>query len=243
MYEYNQEFYSSDRRVGEQFLANSKDVYDLYNADLISFVIQPADREIDFDVLCGMGGFRVFSDKTSYKKATAEFYVGGANTDETLLNISNLTKLLRNCVIHKGDSLLEYPALLINVAEIEDTDVEYFARVKYELAVVVRMPLVSVSISGSQEIYNPGNTASGVRYTIRPTKAITSFTIAGITIKDLAAGATYIIDGIVGKITKNGANYFQKTNLINFPKIGSGDFKVQMSESVSVTVEFYPVFI
>ena len=69
-----------------------------------------------------------------------------------------------------------------------------------------------------------------------------SVTVMGITVTELDPGITYVIDGIEGRVTANGVNYFGHTDLIDFPKIQPGGNRFEISENVPVTVSFYPVF-
>ena len=83
---------------------------------------------------------------------------------------------------------------------------------------------------------------SGMRMEITPTTATSSFKINGITVKNLKAKETFIIDGIEGKVTAGGINRFLDTDIIDFPKIRPGMNEIVMSANMPVKVSFYPVF-
>ena len=68
-----------------------------------------------------------------------------------------------------------------------------------------------------------------------------SFTMAGVTFSDCAAGDVLVIDGIAGKVTKNGsAMDISKTDFLKFPVLFPGKNTVTCTGSASV--EYYPIF-
>ena len=68
-----------------------------------------------------------------------------------------------------------------------------------------------------------------------------SFTMAGVTFSDCAAGDVLVIDGIAGKVTKNGsAMDISKTDFLKFPVLFPGKNTV-ISTGVAA-VEYYPIF-
>ena len=170
-----------------------------------------------------------------------EFYVGGPSAEAVQTNIFNLLRAAKKCVIRKEGDVFEYAAVLID-RNSEDTQVEPYYLVTLQLAVVRRKPLVIKQILGNAIIYNEGNESSGAKISLSPAEEMGSFTIMGITIKDLSPGTTYVIDGITGRVTANGINYFAHTNIIDFPKIQPGKNEIEMSEDLSVMISYYPVF-
>lgn len=71
--------------------------------------------------------------------------------------------------------------------------------------------------------------------------AVGSFTMAGVTFSDCAAGDVLVIDGIAGKVTKNGsAMDISKTDFLKFPVLFPGKNTVTCTGSASV--EYYPIF-
>ena len=68
-----------------------------------------------------------------------------------------------------------------------------------------------------------------------------SFTMAGVTFSDCVAGDVLVIDGIAGKVTKNGsAMDISKTDFLKFPVLFPGKNTVTCTGSASV--EYYPIF-
>ena len=68
-----------------------------------------------------------------------------------------------------------------------------------------------------------------------------SFTMAGVTFTGCAVGDVLVIDGMTGRITKNGnAMDISKTDFLKFPTLLPG--KNTVSCTVAAAVEYYPIF-
>lgn len=68
-----------------------------------------------------------------------------------------------------------------------------------------------------------------------------SFSMAGVTINDCAAGDVLVIDGMTGKVTKNGnAMDISKTDFLSFPVLTPG--KNTVASTTTAVVEYYPIF-
>ncbi|MBU9735804.1 hypothetical protein [Diplocloster agilis] len=241
MYDYNSFYSSQDKCVGEKCFINNKECYLEYNADLVSFHIQPGGISNQYIIQTGQSSFLDFGGTTEPKTATVEFYVGGASDEQAHENISNLFLACKECILKRELHRFEYPALLTG-KNVEETGVEPYYLVTLDFIVVQRLPLVSADISEPAIIYNEGNIPSGVRYILKPPINISFFKINGIKVTNLHAGKNFIIDGISGKITENGNNRFAATDIIDFPKILPGKNEINMSYNIPVTVEYYPLF-
>ena len=68
-----------------------------------------------------------------------------------------------------------------------------------------------------------------------------SFSMAGVTFTKCAVGDVLVIDGLNGKLTKNGlAVLIADTDFVSFPVLSPGQNTVNCT--VSATVEYYPIF-
>lgn len=68
-----------------------------------------------------------------------------------------------------------------------------------------------------------------------------SFSMAGVTFTGCAVGDVLVIDGMTGKITKNGsAMDISKTNFLKFPVLTPG--KNTVASTTTAVVEYYPIF-
>ena len=239
--DYNSAYYNEDQQVGERCFFDDKDVYVDFNADLKSFSFNPGELNTDFRVSVGVESLTLYQNDDDPAELILEFYVGGPSYEAVQTNISGLLLAAKECVIRKQGDIFEYAALLTD-RKSEDTGVEPYYLVTCTFAAVRRKPLRVLSIESNAAIYNDGNQESGVRIVFVPKKDMSSFTIMGITIENLKKDISYAIDGISGKVTADGVNYFAHTDLINFPKVLPGKNEIVMSEPMSVTISFYPVF-
>ena len=238
---YNPQFYSDDSQVGDKCFLDGKDAYIDFNADLKTFQVIPGKISSDYSKGIGRSDFNLFHYESEPMALTIEFYVGGASEEETQSNISNLLNTAKQCIIRKENDVFEYASVLTE-QESEDTEVEPYYLVTCKFVTIRRKPIVRIMLEQSSIIFNDGNTSSGMCIQITPTKNIETYTIAGASIFGLRAGTTYIIDGMQGRVTANGVNYFSHTDIIEFPKIKPGKNEITMSEDMPVTISFYPVF-
>lgn len=238
---YNPQYYNEDRQIGDRCFFDGKDVYIDFNADLKSFEVTPGKIDADYAPGTGSSGLDLYSVDADPMELTTEFYVGGPSPEAVQTNISNMLLAARQCVIRKEGDIFEYAAVLTD-RDSEDTEVEPYYLLSLKFAVIRRKPLVTHQIQQTAVIYNEGNVASGARISLSPETEMDSVTVMGITVMDLEPGITYMIDGITGRVTANGINYFGHTDLIEFPKIQPGENEIEVSGSIPVTVSFYPVF-
>lgn len=233
---------NNDKRLGDECYIDGIDVYEKYGADLKEFYMLPGAITLDCKENTGQSGFNVFSDTLEGKGAVMVFYVCGHSNEDLISNVSNLILACRQCVVQTASSRFEFPAVTTEYS-IEATGVDFYDLVTINLMVIKRLPLVTENLTGTGIITNPGNQESGMRLEITPVTALSSFTIEGITIKNLKAKETFILDGIEGEVTAGGINRFQGTDLIDFPKIKPGMNEITMSANVPVRISFYPVFL
>lgn len=241
MYRYNTDYYTQDIQAGDRCFFDNLDVYKAFNADLIKFSTSPGEVENEYRNNTGKSGFLALSAQKENVKAKIQFYVGGKSVEEMQLNATGLIAAGNTCVIRMDSSRFEYPAIL-DEYDTEETGIDTYTLVTLTMGVVVRYPLMSINLTGPKTVMNPGKVESGIRFEIRPTSALSTFKINGITIKNLKANETFVIDGIDGRVTANEINRFQDTDIIDFPKIVPGKNEITMSNNVPVTVSFYPVF-
>ena len=239
--DYDKNYYSEDRRVGDRCFFDERDTYLEFNADLKSFEISPGALNTDYAPQAGLNGFQLYHFECDPMLLDMEFYIGGPSYEAVQTNISQLLKTARQCVIRKEGDIFEYAGVLIDRAS-ENTGVEPYYLLSLRFAVIRRKPRVTKQICGSATIYNEGNEESGVWISVTPESEMESITIMGITLEDLSPGVTYVIDGLAGRVTANGINYFAHTDIIDFPKMQPGKNEIVVSEEIPITVSFYPVF-
>lgn len=241
MLDYNPHYYNEDKRIGDRCFFDDRDVYLDFNADLKSFEVVPGKISADYSPAAGGSTLALFSSETEPMGLELEFYVGGPSLEAVQTNISNIFLAAKQCVIRKEGDIFEYAAVLTDM-DSDNTEVEPYYLVSLKFAAIRRKPLVTHRIAGNSALYNDGNTASGARITISPETEMDSITVMGIKVSNLEPGVTYVVDGIEGRVTANGVNYFAHTDLTDFPKIHPGRNDIVISEEIPVTISFYPVF-
>lgn len=241
MYIYNAGYYVQDIQAGDRCFFDNIDVYKVFNADLIEFNLIPGETSNDYRNNTGRSGFLILSTQKENVKAKLRFYVGGKSIEETQMNMLSLIAAGETCVLRMDSSRFEYPAVLEEY-EIESPGIDTYGLVTLLMRVVVRYPIVNLNVAGPQTVINPGRIMSGARFEISPSSDLSTLKICGITAKNLKANEVFIIDGIEGRVTANGINRFQDTDIIDFPKIMPGKNEITMSSNVPVSISFYPVF-
>lgn len=233
-----------DRQWGKIVTVDGIDVYQSFNADLKEYTVEPGTLTVDYQQRIGKSGLLLFGSESTPKLLTLAFYVGGADEDEAQINAERLIQsCARECVIRIGSSRFEYAALLSGAPTVEDTGVQCYLLVTLILYAVRRLPLVSVDFNAAAlRLHNPGAVASGLRIILTPAKKITSMQIGDITVKDLAAGVPFVIDGLSGTVTADGENRFADTDLTEFPQIQPGENEIILSQAVPATLEYYPTY-
>lgn len=199
-----------------------------------------------------VGGHKILHGYEAYAIGSMNliFYVYGEPTQttntktEAQKNASKLAAALNECVLTFDDESFEYPAGLEEYT-VEDSGVDGWFIVTAKVSCVKRMPLVNQTISGTTgEINNPGSLISGAKITTELSGTSFSMTdMSGIQINcwELTSGAEFCIDGLEGKVTQNNVNYFQHTDITQFPIITPGSNEIHFSNNYC-SIQFYPLF-
>lgn len=235
--------YKRTTRIGSACRVNGKDVFALFDADLKEIKTEPAVVSATYRKKAGLSGLRKTSFEYGAGTLQLTFYVGGASKEEAFRNTAGLIAECEQCTVAVDEDSFEYDAIISDTPKVTETKVPFYNEVVMVFACIKRHPLVTrVFDGGFGTFYNVGLLESGLRIKIVPTKAIASLTVAGITVKNLVANRTFVIDGIEGKVECLGVNSFMDTDLIEFPKVVPGENKITSSTSVKIEVEYYPVF-
>lgn len=249
----NTNHYMTDRRLGDICIINDKDVYEHFNADLLSFSL--VSGSLSQDTLSSVGKHNFTLLYQDYVSGSLEisFYVGGANRNDRDINCSRLLRECKTCIIKREEEDFEYASILDSF-EIEETGVDYWNLVKLKLLSVKRYSLVrhkivselcKVSAQGIEYTFeNIGTISSGLRIIVVSSVEKQSVIVNGITVDNLLSNKYYVIDGINGIVTEDGINCYAKTDLLEFPKVepGTNAFRISTLENMEVYIEFYPVF-
>ena len=238
------EFYQVDQRMGSICNINDKNVYDLFNADLKS--IEPITGKIttDFSKAIGVSGLHINSYNIDTGGIKLTFYVGGAYKEDCYINTSNLIAECQTCSIKTDEDSFEYIAVLTSF-DVKETGIDFYNEVVLTFSAIRRLPMERKVFDGCNGVFkNRGSVESGAVITITPKSSMESITVNRITVKNLSANLPFIIDGLIGEVKCSGVNRFLDTDLVDFPKVQSGENTVEVSSTnAKVEISFYPTFI
>lgn len=98
------------------------------------------------------------------------------------------------------------------------------------------------TLHGSGTVTNEGTEPTGVRISLQCSGSHDSVNIMGVTISNVEAGKTYVIDGINGDVTVNDQPYLKYTTLYKFPKLDPGENTVEVPSDGTCILSWYPIY-
>lgn len=233
---------------GDPCTINGKDSLTTFSATLKELI--PSAGNITGNVSRAMSASHLRSSGFGIQpgKLQLVFYVYGSSAQSCAFNTSNLIAECEQCIISTPTDGFEYAAVLTGMA-VKPTGVDFYNQVDLTLTAIKRLPLRSFEVDFTKggtyfPFENPGSVDSGMRLILTSAADIPDFQINDIHIDKMTSQDKFIIDGIEGTVTCNGTNSFLRTDLIEFPKAhrGVNQLYLPVTESVSLRVEFYPVF-
>lgn len=193
------------------------------------------------------------SNYIGFKTIKVELYFKGANSDDVLINISNLMSKLTNAVILKLDGYSKnYKCILSDSGETTQTVSEKYYRkaltfIGYAFGDEITETVNRVT---SKTINVIGNTITPAIIEITPAISdIASLTLTGLSdeniiINNLVMGKTVVIDGEEGTVTVDGVNKFLDTDLWEFPRLQAGANTITVDKSsTNINIKYKPRFI
>lgn len=93
-------------------------------------------------------------------------------------------------------------------------------------------------------LHYPGTAPAGYKIEFTALTDLPSFTVNGITLTNIPAGANIVIDGIEKVITQNGVNKFAESDLIDFPRFDptNPELIITMSQYIPMIISYYPTY-
>ena len=235
-----------DVQAGDICLINGTDAYDAYKADLAS--IQAGTGKVNSSYLFGGGNLVGYGEDLEERVLQLQFYVFGEDAKEREQNTSNLVVACRECTVeilsrYEGEmqtSDLRYQAILTGAQSLP-YEIEAYNLVTLIFAAVQTGRERKIALPASR-VMAEGNSQSPCCVTLRPTSALSTFSILGIEVKNLKSGDTFVIDGIQKRVTRNGHNALQDTDLVSFPTLSPGWNNLAMSASVPGEIRYFPIY-
>lgn len=240
-------YYENDSKLGDSCTINGKDAYTNFKADLIEFTTEGGEISTTFQKNTGNSGIRTVNHEYGIPNFSPKFFVVGQNKTDCMINTNRLISECSKCVIQVSNTEFEFDCVLVSY-KIEETGIDEYNYIILNFSAIRRLPLVTlatvISSGSSYSFTNVGTLPSGLRIKIRSTGKITSLKINDITITDVDAYADFIIDGITGEVLYRTANAILKTDLIDFPKVKSGENTItyQSKSGTTMALEYYPTF-
>lgn len=168
----------------------------------------------------------------------------GEDREDTIAKISAFA-----CEVQSKSELwlpdgFTYTCILTSISEVVEILPNY-QEVSYSFDAVQHKELVTHRFSSgtSHTVFCQGNLPTECILSVTPATSLSQLMVFGIKISSLTAGKTFVIDGIARTVTQDGINKFAQTNLVEFPKLQPGSNLINLSQSVPLTVSYYPTFI
>ncbi len=212
-----------------------------YGATLISYEVSAA--ELDKTVEWGGGSLTPFIHfKTNkHKELKVKVLLEGATRDTVEKNKSNLAKALQQCQVEFEDAVFIYDGVLEDISFTNINRLAITAEISLKVIAQEAQKTITLSKLSSQTVSIDGNSSCEVIYEITPSAAMSSFTINGITINNLDANKTVIVNGVKKTVTVDGVNKFKDTDFWEFPKLNVGSNIIAMSATtVEVKIKYNP---
>lgn len=230
----------------------------VYGAELISKIINPSDYENTISFEDGM--LLPIVTRGKFKLGSIELGIifKGVTEKEVVLKQSDFNMQIANSeIVFKLDTGLYEDityVCVLNNARLEEEifidklDNKYTQKVNYKVIILEKklLEVVKTMEGTSITFNNEGNCKVPATVEIRPTLAIATLKIAGLSdsdiiIRNLVANKTVIFKD--GKVTVDGANKFNDCDLWEFPRVKPGNNTVTVDKTtVNVVIKYNPRF-
>lgn len=182
----------------------------------------------------------------TFSNLEVDIYIEGINSADVEAKKSKLNAVMENpiIVLDEVDDSIEYLCSYENQVVIEKIN-EVVSLATYNFKTFKRGKIKSVPLTNTTNTVDIiSDVETEVIYEITPTSDIIDFTINDITIKNLKANKTIIVDGIKKAVTVDGENKFNDTDFWAFPTVLPGTNKITLSRSnVDVVLKYHPRYV
>lgn len=176
-----------------------------------------------------------------YKNVKIEILVQGPDRLQVEKNKSLLQNNLRKGVVTFPDSTMLYEGLLDGIKFVKKTNLDYIATVDFVCIMSEPETTINLNKTSTQSVNIKGNSEVEVIYTVTTTTTIGQLKINDITINNVLANQTLIIDGVNKKITQNGINKFKDCDMVKFPTLQPGNNTITINVlTPTITLKYKP---
>lgn len=222
-----------------------------FNAKLLKVEIETQELNNSSEWVLGALSPIYIENKKTFKKITLELAFKGDSRDIILKNISNfMSKLITDVELTLDGYSNKYRCILSSSITEKTVSKHIYKKeltfmgFEYGTQVIETMDRIT-----SKTINVSGNTETPAIVEITPSIGLIDLILTGvsddsITIKNLVADKKIIIDGESCKVTVDGINKFQDTEMWGFPKLLPGSRTITVDkDSVDITIKYKPRFI
>ena len=212
-----------------------------YSATLLTKDIQTAEIVTYQDWLRHAPSFIVQGQEEKYKAISCEFAVKGTNDDDLLAKISNLVKLAENCTIRFDGSAFLYDAIIKDKNHQRITGTLYRLHIEWQAGYAYQAEITeTLNQVASKTINVPGNLKTPAVIEITPTLNLATVTVAGMTVNNLTANQTVIINTEDFTVLQGVANKYGDT-AGDFLFLQPGMNTISVSDTnCTITVKYKP---
>ncbi|NKF05306.1 phage tail protein [Clostridium gasigenes] len=209
-----------------------------FGAMLLNYDIQNAELETKKDWLSKAYRPILINQKFYYKKINIELIVEGLDREDVLTKCSNLSNALKSCTIKFKDMSFYYDCIL-DSCQIEKSISSNLVKLNYTLSAGYAYKSIiteSCNRIATKTMKANGNLITPCIVEITPSIDIIDIAIEGlgedqITIRNLKANKTVILDGELCKVTENEINKFNDTDMWEFPRLIPSDNVLKFSRN------------
>ena len=212
-----------------------------YAATLLTKDIQTAEIVTYQDWLKNAPSFIIQGQEEKYKAIHCEFAVKGTGDDDILEKISNLVKLSENCTIRFDGSAFLYDATIKDKNHKRITGTLYRLHIEWQSGDAYQAEITeTLSQVASKNINVSGNLKTPVVIEITPTLNLSTITVAGMTVNNLTANQTVIINTEDFTVLQGVVNKYGDTSG-DFPFLDPGNNTITVSDTnCTINVKYKP---
>ncbi len=216
---------------------NNKDIKNTFNADVVSF--SPSTMQIENNIVTMDSSYNVNLGTQQLKPQIRTLVLDFHNEDD----MSNFTsEISSSFVLDIEDSYIYWCYVKDTPAISEDMYEAY----TYSVNVYATKQRDMITETVTNEVNIKGNIYCEAVIELTSTKKLETYTINEITVKNLKANDTLVIDGIEKKVfyaSDPDTSVFDDTDIFSFPKLYPGVNDITVSDSsVAVVIKYYPTY-
>lgn len=216
---------------------NNKDIKNTFNADVVSF--SPSTMQIENNIVTMDSSYNVNLGTQQLKPQTRTLILDFYKEED----MSNFTSEISSSFVLDIEDGYIYWCYTKDTPTINEDMYEAYT---YSVNVYALKQKDMIIQAINDDINVLGNTYTEAVIALTSSKKLETYTINEITVKNLKANDTLIIDGIEKKVfylSDPDTSVFDDTDIFSFPKLYPGVNDITVSDnSVAVVIKYYPTY-